>query len=539
MKRKTVVVGLNVGHDGGAAIIIDGIVRFAISEERLNRTRYSPGYLNSFFYCLEAVGMCVDDISLIVFSSYGKNLPAQYSGALKTLNLPSQKFNVVDHHLSHAYGAYFLSPFDDALIVILDGEGNNNNTESYYVGDGQKIKRIGGNLSTRNPAKGIGRTFEAFTNFIGWSDQDAGKTMGLAAYKDSSIATPLFHLKNNHIGSVLEYKHEKGVIDFEKRYAIDLGSPYGRGETFDSQITASYVQEMTERNVVELIRNLVLQTGKRNLCLAGGVALNCSVNRKIEEAGLVDDIFVLPASSDRGQALGNALFGYQSLSGHIPKQTLKNDYFGRSYSEKEILIALNRERDGFVKKHVPRREIIYKKQSSITKTVAKLLAEQKIGGWFQGGSELGPRALGHRSILCDPRNAVMKKILNDQIKHREGFRPFSPSCLWEYVSEYFDCDKPSPYMLFTVPVKKKMRTKIPAVVHVDGSARLQTVHKNKNDRFYDLLSDFYDLTGMPVLLNTSFNDREPIVETPGDALSTFLSTNLDFIAIEDYLVLKR
>lgn len=181
-KQKNIIVGINIGHDGGTAIIIDGKIKCAVSEERLNKQKYSSGYLNSFFYCLHALNIKIDEISLIVFSSYGDKLPYGYQGLLKYLNISSEKFISVDHHLSHAFGVYFLSPFNDALVVIMDGQGNDNNTESYYIAEGQKLEKIGGNSLNRNPAKGIGRTYEAFTNFLGWTDQEAGKTMGLILY---------------------------------------------------------------------------------------------------------------------------------------------------------------------------------------------------------------------------------------------------------------------------------------------------------------------------------------------------------------------
>lgn len=538
-KQKNIVVGINIGHDGGTAIIIDGKIKCAVSEEKLNRQKYSPGYLNSFFYCLHALNIKIDDVSLFVFSSYGDKLPYGYQGLLKYLNISFEKFISVDHHLSHAFGTYFLSPFNDALVVVMDGQGNDNNTESYYIAEGQKLEKIGENSLNRNPAKGIGRTYEAFTNFLGWTDKEAGKIMGLSAYGNASnIKIPLFELKNTEVIGALDYKYEKGVVDFLKRNNLDLGPIYSKGLNPKSYIAANYIQKETERIIIELIQKLVKTTGKRNLCLAGGVALNCNVNYRILKEKIVDDIFILPASSDKGQAIGNALFGFY-INGYIPKNPLKNDYFGRNYIEEDIINVLKKKNNTFVKKCIPSKEIVFDKQISITKTVASLLAQNKIIGWFQGGSELGPRALGHRSIFCNPKDKEIKNILNTKIKHREEFRPFAPSCLLEKMNEYFDFDRPSPFMLFSVPVNQNKINEIPAVVHIDNSARLQTVNKNDNDLFYDLISDFYKITGMPILLNTSFNDREPVVETPADAIYTFLSTDIDFLAIGDYLVYKK
>lgn len=477
---------------------------------------------------------------MIVFSSYHKPLPNHYQGVLKSLGLPPQKFITVDHHLSHAFGTYFLSPFDNALILVIDGQGNNNDTESYYIGEGQKIEKIGGNSPNRNPAKGIGRTYEAFTNFLGWIDQEAGKTMALAAYGDpSSFKHSLFTLNNTEVIGALNYKYEKGVLEFAKKYSLDFGPPYTRGTTPKSANVAAYVQKELEKILVELVSELVRKTGKKKICMAGGVALNCSANAKLLQAGIVDDIFVLPAASDKGQAIGNALYGFYKLAGYLPKNLLRNDYFGRQYSEEEIISVLRKER-GYVEKHIPTYSgFQFEKQNSISKTVAKLLTEGKIVGWFQGGSELGPRALGHRSILCDSRRIELKDMLNQKIKHRENFRPFAPSCLLEKAPEYFECDRPFPYMLFALSTKLDKVSQIPAVVHKDGSSRIQTVTKEDNDIFYELIKEFYELTGIPLVLNTSFNSQEPIVETPENALSTFLKTGVDYLAIGDYLVWKK
>lgn len=540
IKSKTVVVGVNEGHDGGAAVVVDGVVKCAISEERLNRRKYSPGYLNSFFYCLDVLNLKIDDISLIVFSSYHRRLPNHYQGALKSLRIPTNKFITVDHHLSHAFGAYFLSPFDDALILVIDGQGNENDTESYYFGKGQRIEKIGGNSPTRNPAKGLGRTYEAFTNFLGWTDQEAGKTMALAGYGNHlAYKIPLFELKGTEVIGVLNYKYEKGVIEFAKRHSLDFGPPYTRGTKPKSADVAAYVQKELEKILIELVSKLVKKTGKKKLCMAGGVVLNCSTNTKLLRSGIVEDMFVLPAASDKGQAIGNALYGFYKLEGHIPRNPLCNDYFGRTYSEEEITSVLRRER-GYIEKHIPTRcGFQFTKQDSIVKTVAKLLSEGKIVGWFQDGSELGPRALGHRSILCNPRNIKLKDQLVKKVKYREAFRPFAPSCLLEKTSEYFEIDRPFPYMLFAAHVQPNKKDMIPAVTHVDNTARIQTVTKKDNGFFYDIIKEFYKLTGIPMVLNTSFNSQEPIVETPENALSTFLRTDMDYLAIGNFLVWKK
>jgi carbamoyltransferase len=538
---KNIVLGMNVGHDGGAAILINGEIKCAISEERLNRVKYSSGYLNSLFYCLKATNTKINEISLFVFSSYGKPLVKNFMGELEPLGIDKSKFITVDHHLSHAYSSYFFSPFEKALILVIDGQGNQKDTESYYIGEGQNIIKIGGNDNEQKIPIGIGRTYEAFTNFIGWTDQEAGKTMGLAAFgKINNIKKKLFSInKNLQIKSFLEDKYEKGAINFMKKNRINFGLPFLKDKSNGSKNAAAYIQRETEDIILKLIKKLVSKTGIKNLCLSGGVALNCNVNSKIIESGLIDNIFIFPAASDKGQCVGNALYGYHKLGYSIPRIILRNDYFGKNYSEKEIIIALKKEFGHKIKKIVPGIEINYKKIKNIAKLGAKLIADGKIIGWFQGGSELGPRALGHRSILCDPRQKKFKKILNDKIKHRESFRPFAPVCLEEEMNNYFETKIPSPFMLFIPRVKKEYRSIIPAVVHKDGTARLQTVNKKDNGIFYDLIKEFYKLTGCPIILNTSFNDNEPIVETPSDAINTFKRTKLDYLIIGNYLVWKK
>ena len=341
------------------------------------------------------------------------------------------------------------------------------------------------------------------------------------------------------MSGLLEEKYEKGAIDFIARHKLPFGKPYSKGQGSEAALAAAYVQNQTELIVIELIKRLVEKTGKRRLCFSGGVALNSSLNAKLLENGVVDDIFIIPAASDRGQSIGNALYGHKQLVGSLQHEPLRTDYFGRKYSEEEILAALNRRPSANVRKVIPRKNIVYKKQTNIAKATASLLSEGKIIGWFQGGSELGPRALGHRSIICDPRSSAMRDVLNERIKHRESFRPFAPSCLAEYASDYFEWKVPSPFMLFVVPIKEKYLDTIPAVSHIDNTGRLQTVTKKDNGLYYDLIQEFYSLTNCPVILDTSFNDNEPIVETPSDAVATFLSTDLDFLAIGDYLAWKE
>ncbi len=537
---KSVIVGLNVGHDGGAAIIVNGKVIAAIGEERLTRQKYTHGYLNALNYCLKEANISIEQVSRFIFSSYGEILPKNFAGDLGNFGIDPQKCSNVDHHLSHAYGAFCLSGFDEAIVVIIDGQGNNNDTESYFLANREKIEKIGGNSQSRFSAKGIGRTYEAVTNYLGWVDQHAGKTMGLAAYGTPNVyEKPLFKLKNLQVEGELNYKYEQGVIEFAKRNNYNFGPIYSKGTTQQSMDLAAYLQKETEAIIVELVKQLISKTGIRNVCLAGGVALNCNVNTALQKSGYIDNLFILPASSDRRQCLGNALYGYQKLERNLLRTSLINDYWGRIYKEEEILSALNKQSYAFVSKSIPTYSLVYEKQSDIAKSVAELIYSNKIVAWFQGKSEFGPRALGHRSIVCNPMTIEMKTILNQRVKHRENFRPFAPSCIETYAQDYFDIKIKSPFMLLTAPVLEHNAHKIKAIIHNDNTARIQTVSKDENDIYYDLINEFYKISGVPMVLNTSFNDQEPIVETPGNAVSTFLSTDIDFLAIGDYLAWKE
>lgn len=537
---KDIVVGLNVGHDGGVAILVDGRIVAAIGEERLTRQKYTHGYLYALAYCLKQSKISLSKVKKIVFSSYGKSLVKHFTGELKNFGIGPEKCLSVDHHLSHAYGAFCCSSFDEALVVVIDGQGNNNDTESYYLASKGLLEKIGGNDQSRIVAKGIGRTYEAVTNYLGWIDQHAGKTMGLAAYGDpNNFKQPLFELNKLKVEGKLNYKYEKGVIEFAKKNRLDFGPIYSKGTTQQGMDLAAYIQRQTEIIIVKLIKKLVDKTGVKNVCLAGGVALNVNTNSAILNSGIVNSLFILPAASDRGQCLGNAFFGYHQLTKIMPKQHLKNDYFGRIYSSEEILTALEKRPEALLKKTVPTLKLAFEKQTNIAKSAARLINDNKIIAWFQGGSELGPRALGHRSIVCNPKSESMKDLLNQRVKHRENFRPFAPSCLEKYVKDFFDLPVQSPYMLLTASVKKKNSDKLKAIIHKDGSSRIQTVNNKDNDRYYDLINEFYKLSKIPVVLNTSFNNKEPIVETPADAISTFLGTDIDYLAIGDFLAWKE
>lgn len=533
------VVGFNTGHHGGCTIIHDGKI-ISISEERLNRKKYSEGYIESFFYCLKGLGIHVSDIDLFVSSSYHKKLSEEFMGEFEVLGISKEKFITVDHHLSHAYTAFCTSPFEESLVVVVDGLGNTPDTESYYLARGNNITRIGGNNKDRSIYKGIGRAYESFTNFIGWSAQEAGKTMGLAALgKEKYPDIDLFKINERHeIESLLEGKYYHGASDFVREKGMDFGKPFSLEENKDA---AFFVQDRIEKIILRLVRQLYEEYKMPNLCLSGGVFLNGIVNKKILDETPIKNVYVPPCCDDTGQPLGNALYGYCSHFGNPMNIELKHAFLGREYSNIEIIDVIEKRQEIYpLPYEVKSQEIEFFRSPDISKDVAELLSKENIIGWFQDGSEIGPRALGHRSILCSPFPAKMKDVLNERIKHRELFRPFAPAVLEEKAEEYFELDRPSPFMLLVANGRPEVSDKIPAVLHYDSSARVQTVSKETDVRFYNLISEFGKITGVPVLLNTSFNDSgEPIVETPKDALVMFCKNELDYLVIEDYILWKK
>lgn len=537
-QSEPIVLGLNVGHDGGCAISAGGKI-VAVAEERLNRTRYSSGWIAALYYCLDAVNVSLERVDLVVFSSIGERLPTGFTGGLENFGLRPNRTMIVDHHLSHAYTAYCLSDFETAVVAVIDGAGNDADTESYYIATSDGLTRIASNDPDRPRSGGIGATYEAFTNYIGFHEQEAGKTMALASYGDpTQWSLPLFEVSGLQVAGRLRATHEVGVIDLARRDALNFGMPY----EVDSQTAmdlAAWVQSETERAVSGVIAELVNRTGIRAVCLAGGVAMNCVANERVRLQTKAD-LFVPPPASDRGQALGNMLIGYHKLTKELYKNPLRRDEFGRTYSEDEILSALRRHPHIMHSERHPRAPFAFHRETDPALTAAQLLANGKLVGWFQGGSELGARALGSRSILADPRTIDSRERLNRQLKRREWFRPFAPAATSETVGDWFDIDNiPNAFMLFTTTVRESKRAQLRGVTHVDGTSRLQSVIAADHPLFHSVIEHFEEITGVPAVLNTSFNVREPIVESPADALATFRSTALDAMFLGDYLVTKE
>jgi carbamoyltransferase len=412
---------------------------------------------------------------------------------------------------------YFSSGFERSAILIVDGRGSDKETQSLFVGHGRNIK-----LVASTSVIGIGLLYAAVTHAIGFGLLQEGKTMGLAPYGEH-LEKRIFSFPRAFDGIVTDYSG--ACVDG----SYDLKIPFAPLTTFEDKARAAFeVQQECEDAMMHLARWTKETTGERKLCISGGVALNSVANFKILNSGIFDDVFVNPAASDTGIPLGAALYGYHITLGVEKHYEEIPVFIGPSYGRYDIEAAITASNGCAVER-----------EGAVEKAVA-LLAANRIVACHFGKSEMGPRALGNRSILMSPLLPQNKDILNSRVKHRESFRPFAPAIMEEHVSEYFEMDRPCPYMLFVPPVRRDKRAVIPAVTHVDGSGRLQTVTRDRNPLFYEIISGFKERTGVPVILNTSFNDNnEPIVESPADAVRCFLKTDIDALLIGgDTLLIK-
>jgi carbamoyltransferase len=565
------VLGLNLTQttaglslmDGAAALVSDEGILGAIAEERLTRKKHDGGIVHAVGYLLESRRLTLADVDLFAVSICC-DVPPDLPHALRVLaaqglEIPASKvFLVPSHHLAHAASAFFTSPFDEALVFVTDNEGNildpvqpdyrSNALErtSYYLARGTAITLL--DRDATGPGDwGLGNVYGAATQWFGYpSYQHAGKFMGAAAYgdPDAFADVELFELDGEgRIVSRVEPLFDKALAvrraffrqTRERRGAgVDIGwnAPESVFSPSQTQFDVAWrMQDALERVAVRRIARLVEETGVRNLAVAGGVGLNCMMNQRLLEETGVERIHVLPAPGDDGQSLGNALLALFERGAATSRDPFVLDRagLGRCYPESEIgrQLAAHSDRVHF-RTLVP---------PDLLRETAGHIADGRIVFWFQGRSEFGPRALGHRSILADPRRAEMKDLLNLRIKHREGFRPFCPSVLAERSHEYFGTLH-SPFMNVASRVRADQRSRIPAVVHHDGTARAQTVREEANPLFHGLLREFEAITGIPLLLNTSFNNCEPIVESPGDAIRTFLHTGGDLLVIGNCVATK-
>jgi carbamoyltransferase len=444
---------------------------------------------------------------------------AQYFGKVKA------RIRYVDHHLAHAISAYAYSGFADAAVVVMDGRGAWEATSIWHGLDG-RLEHI---LTIPFP-NSVGYFFSEMTEFLGFQrNSDEWKVMGLAPYGQPGVDLSPF----------IDF-HASPYCVHSNKLVAPGADPFAEMKRFlgpmrvaDSEITdhhknvAYAAQEACEIAIMNVVRLALQKTGSRNLCMAGGVALNSKANGKIATSGLVDKFFVQPAASDDGVALGAALAPYLDSGGKLPSRQMRHAYLGPVFNDEVIETALQTYK------------LRYTRLADVASVVAGLLAEGKIIGWFQGRMEFGPRALGSRSILADPRDPEMNAKVNNAVKFREWWRPFAPSFKKEAASEFLESATDSPFMILTAQVRPEKRAIIPSVTHVDGSARPQTVEKEINPLYWRLIDEFGKRTGVPVIMNTSFNLRgEAIVHTPTDAVRTFFSSGMDALCIGSFLVEK-
>ena len=577
-------------HDSAACILNNGEIIAAAQEERFTRIKHDQNFpSNAIKYCLEEANIQSSQLKLVAFydkpflkferllETYLEYAPFGISSFLKAIPIWIRKklwiklliqdelegYNgkilFPEHHASHAASAFYTSPFVDAAFLTMDGVGEWA-TASYGVGNGNKMEI----LADIQFPHSLGLLYSAFTYYTGFRvNSGEYKVMGLAPYGEPKYKNLIFeHLidvkeDGSFMMDMSYFNYASGLTMTNDKFHNLFGGP---PRTPESDLTqkemdlARSIQEVTEEVVFKMAKNVKKVTGKKYLCLAGGVALNCVSNGKLLRSGIFNDIYIQPAAGDAGGALGCALIAWYQHLGNERKTDgvsdfMKGAYLGPQFSNNEIKIFLDKK--GYSYKEL--------EDNELPEMIADLIADQKVIGWFQGRMEFGPRALGGRTIIGDARSAETQKTINLKIKYRESFRPFAPSIREENISEYFEIDRPSPYMLLVADVKKEKqlkmnkeqesyfgldklniaRSEIPAVTHVDYSARIQSVNKTTNPRYHQMLTKFNEKYGCPVIVNTSFNVRgEPIVCTPQDAYTCFMRTEMDYLILNNYLLKK-
>ena len=577
-------------HDAAACIVQDGEIIAAAQEERFSRKKHDERFPHhAIQFCLQHTQCSINDIDAVVFydkpflkfnrllETYLSHAPKGFRSFIMAMPVWLKeklwlsdviadelkyegKVLFTEHHESHAASAFFPSPFERAAIVTIDGVGEYA-TSSIAVGEKNSVRII----EEQHFPHSLGLLYSALTYFTGFKvNSGEYKVMGLAPYGEPKYVKTIYdHLVDlRDDGSFtmnMEYfNYAVGLTMTNDKFASLFDGPARKPEsplTQREMDIAASVQVVTEEIMLRIVRHAKAITGEKNLCLAGGVALNCVANGKILREGIFDSLWIQPAAGDAGGALGAAMIGYH----HYFKQdrtidfkdSQKGSYLGTSYSDDEIATFL-------VKEKIP--HVRYDDTQLLCDDVATMIANENVIGWFQGRMEFGPRALGNRSIIGDARSSEMQKKMNLKIKYRESFRPFAPAILAEHVSDWFDIHCESPYMLLVADVVKNKqvqmtkgqqqlwgieklnipRSEIPAVTHIDYSARIQTVHKETNPIFHQLITSFFNHTGCPVVVNTSFNVRgEPIVESPPDAYRCFMRTEMDVLVLGNFLLLKK
>jgi carbamoyltransferase len=579
------ILGINAYHgNASAAVVCDGRLVAAVEEERFNRVKYAAGFpAHAIRYCLKEAGLNLAEIDHVAVPRnpyarlatkilYALRMPSFARERAKVLvkfqGIPEAlaqafdanpkkcraKFHRIEHHQAHLASSFYCSPFERAALLSADGLGDFAST-MWGTGSGSHMKIEGAVAFPHS----LGLFYSAVTQYLGFLKfGDEYKVMGLGAYGQpeqlelfrdivrfengsggNGFKLGLDYFSHHRTGPEMSWAEADKTPTLGKLFSEGMEKRLGPARAADQALEqrhrnlAASLQARLEEVYLGMLRKLAERTGLRAVCLAGGVAFNCVANGKIFDATPFEQVYVHPAAGDGGLSVGAAFFVWHQILGKPRSFVMDHAYWGPEYSREVIRRAVDS--NGLAKKGCAIAEL---QEEELVQRAAAIIADGKILGWFQGRAEWGPRALGNRSILADPRRLEMKEILNRRIKHREIFRPFAPSILAETTAEYFEKSQPSPFMTLAYAVRSEKREKIPGPTHVDGTGRLQTVTREANPRYHALISAFRDLTGVPVVLNTSFNDNEPIVCRPEEAIDCFQRTQMDALILGNLLITR-
>jgi carbamoyltransferase len=579
------ILGINAYHgNASAAIVCDGQLIAAVEEERFNRVKYAAGFpVQAIRYCLQEAGLTLSDIdhvaiprnpyarlfTKLIYSARMPSFARQRAKVLATFTgIPEAlaaafdsdprklkaRFHRIEHHQAHLASSFFVSPFERAALLSADGLGDFASS-MWGVGEGSRMTIHG---STAFPHS-LGLFYSAVSQFLGFLKfGDEYKVMGLGAYgqpdrleafrdivrfdensRANGFRLGLDYFTHHRTGPEMTWADADKTPTLGKMFSPEMSRLLGPVRHPEEPLEqrhknlASSLQARLEEVYLGMLRKLAKETGLKSVCLAGGVAFNCVANGKIFDSTGFENVYVHPAAGDGGLSVGAAFHVWHQILAKPRAFVMNHAYWGPGYSRDQTRRAIDTSaiaHQGY--------SVAELSEPDLMRNTAQIVADGKILGWFQGRAEWGPRALGNRSIVADPRRPEMKEILNRRIKHREIFRPFAPSILAESTGDYFEKSHPSPFMSLAYSVRPEMREKIPAPTHVDGTGRLQTVTREANPRYWQLIKAFENLTAVPVVLNTSFNDNEPIVCRPEEALDCFLRTQMDALVLNDFLITR-
>ena len=580
------ILGINAYHgNASAAIVCDGQLIAAVEEERFNRVKYAAGFpVQAIRYCLQEAGLTLSDIdhvaiprnpyarlfTKLIYSARMPSFARQRAKVLATFTgIPEAlaaafdsdprklkaRFHRIEHHQAHLASSFFVSPFERAALLSADGLGDFASS-MWGVGEGSRMTIHG---STAFPHS-LGLFYSAVSQFLGFLKfGDEYKVMGLGAYgqpdrleafrdivrfdensRANGFRLDLAYFTHHRTGPEMTWADADKTPTLGKMFSPEMSRLLGPVRHPEEPLEqrhknlASSLQARLEEVYLGMLRKLAKETGLKSVCLAGGVAFNCVANGKIFDSTGFENVYVHPAAGDGGLSVGAAFHVWHQILAKPRAFVMNHAYWGPGYSRDQTRRAIDTSaiaHQGY--------SVAELSEPDLMRNTAQIVADGKILGWFQGRAEWGPRALGNRSIVADPRRPEMKEILNRRIKHREIFRPFAPSILAESTGDYFEKSHPSPFMSLAYSVRPEMREKIPAPTHVDGTGRLQTVTREANPRYWQLIKAFENLTAVPVVLNTSFNDNEPIVCRPEEALDCFVRTQMDALVMGNFLITRR